>query len=254
MEAFDLTGKRALVTGGSRGIGFAIAKALANAGADIVLLSRNIDELKNAKEKLADTGRKVDVYSFDMSDAGKIDDLYSKILNEAGAIDILVNNAGATRRGPAEKITEDDWDFVMNINLKSVFLMSRSFARERIKNSKAGKIINISSLFSETIRKDNVPYATSKGGIRQMTKACAIDWAKYNINVNAIGPGYIKTQLTEPLQNDPEFNSWVKKRTPMGRWGMPKDIGMTALFLASPASDFITGQSIYVDGGILSVL
>jgi gluconate 5-dehydrogenase len=253
MEAFSLTGKRALVTGGSRGIGFEIAKACAAAGADIVLIARNMDELNQAKKELEAAGRRAAVYSFDMSNVAEIESLYSRIVNEAGPVDILVNNAGATRRGPAEQVKPEDWNFVININLTSVFATCQVFARERIKAGKSGKIVNISSLMGEAVRKDNAPYAASKGGIRQLTKSLAVEWAKYNINVNAIGPGYIKTVLTEPLYNNPTFDKWVKERTPAGRWGLPGDIAWTAVFLASPASDFITGQSIYVDGGLLSM-
>ncbi|MHC4872810.1 MAG: glucose 1-dehydrogenase [Planctomycetota bacterium] len=252
MSDFNLTGKRALVTGGSKGIGFAIAQSMAKAGADIVLLARNEETLKDAAAKLADTGRKISSYQFDMCDTGKIQDCFSEIVKECGGVDILVNNAGASRRGPAEEISSEDWDFVLNLNLKSVFVLSQEFVKHCMAEDKGGKIVNISSLMGEAVRKDNAPYAASKGAIRQLTMSMAVDWAQYGINVNAIGPGYIKTDLNVNLQEDPEFDAWVLKRTPAGRWGMPDDISGTAVFLASPAADFITGQNLYVDGGLLA--
>jgi gluconate 5-dehydrogenase len=252
METFNLKGKCALVTGGSKGIGFGIASALAAAGADVVLVSRSEEGLEDARKRLSALNRSVWVYSFDMNKSEDIKTLYSKISKNTGGVDILVNNAGGTRRGPAETISAEDWQFVINLNLTAVFKMSQTFAKERIKSGKKGKIINIASLMSELVRPDNSPYAASKGGIRQLTKALAIDWAKYGINVNAIGPGYIKTDLTRKLWEDSDFDAWVIGKTPMGRWGHPEDLGQTAVFLASPASDFITGQIIYVDGGFVS--
>lgn len=254
MNKLRLDGKKVLITGGSKGIGFGIAKSFAQAGADIALLARNEETLEQAGKELADTGREIWTHSFDMKNIEQIDTLYSKILQDTGGIDILVNNAGVTRRAPAEKITLDDWNYVINVNLTSVFVLCRAFGRERIKNSQPGKIINIASLMTDSVRGDNAPYAASKGGVGQLTKSLAIDWAKYGINVNAIGPGYIRTELTKPLWQNPDFDSWVKSRTPLGRWGQPSDLAYTALFLAAPASDFITGQTIYVDGGWLAAL
>ncbi len=252
MTPFTLEGRRALITGGSRGIGFGIAKAFVEAGADVVLVSRGKEGLEKARDELAPSGRDIRTVAFDMTRNDDIDAFYDPIVEATGGIDILVNNAGGTRRGPAESISADDWNFVINLNLTAVFRLSQAFAKERIRSKRSGKIINTASLLSELVRIGNAPYAASKGGIRQLTKSMAVDWAPYRINVNAIGPGYIRTELTRKLWEDKDFDEWVVGRTPMARWGYPEDLGNTAVFLASPASDFITGQIIYVDGGFVS--
>jgi len=252
MEKFRLDNKVSLVTGGSKGIGFGIAKALAQAGSDIVLVARDKTSLDKARQELAGTGRNIRSYSFDMSNVEGINEMFSDIIKDIGSVDILVNNAGATRRGPAESITTEDWNFVLNLNVTAVFTLCRAFAGDRIKSGKKGKIINIASLMSETVREDNAPYAASKGAIRQLTKALAVDWAKYKINVNAIGPGFIQTDLTRPLWEDESFDKWLKWKTPQARWGKPEDLGNAAVYLASAASDFVTGHTLYVDGGLLS--
>ena len=252
MKKFRLDGRNSLITGGSKGIGLGIATALAKAGSDLMLVARDRVTLNRAQEKLAPTGRKIQTYSFDMSDTAKISEMYDQIVSRSGAPDILVNNAGGTRRGPAEKLTADDWNFVINLNLTAIFRLCQAFAKERIKSKKRGKIINIASLMSETVREENAPYAASKGGIRQLTKALAVDWAKYGINVNAIGPGFIQTDLTRALWEDASFDKWVKWKTPWTRWGKPEDLGYAAIYLASEASDFVTGHVLYVDGGLLS--
>jgi len=252
MNKFRLDNKIALVSGGSKGIGLGIATALAEAGSDLVLVARGQKTLEEAREKLSYTGRQIRTYSFDMSNTDTIGDLFTEITNDTGGIDILVNNAGATRRGPAETLTAEDWHFVINLNMTATFTLCQAFSRERIKTGKSGKIINIASLMSETVREDNAPYAASKGGLRQLTKALAVDWAKHTINVNAIGPGFIQTDLTKPLWQDESFNKWVEWKTPWARWGKPEDIGNAAVYLAAPASDFITGHILYVDGGLLS--
>ena len=251
-EKFRLDNKISLITGGSKGIGFGIARALAAAGADIVLVARNETALEHAGESLSRTGRRVWTYSFDMSAVEKIEGLFDSVVKDTGGIDILVNNAGGTRRGPAETLTTEDWNFVINLNMSATFKLCQVFAKERIKSGTKGKIINIASLMSETVREDNAPYAASKGGIRQLTKALAVDWAKHRINVNAIGPGFIQTDLTRPLWENEEFNKWLEWKTPWGRWGSPEDLGNAAVYLASAASDFVTGHILYVDGGLLS--
>jgi len=252
MDQFRLDGKTALVTGGSKGIGFGIARALAEAGSDLALVARDQKALHEAREKLSAAGRRLHVYSFDMNQTDGISDLYDQIVHETGGVDILVNNAGGTRRGPADTLSAEDWNFVINLNMTATFTLCQAFARERIKSGKSGKIINIASLMSETVREDNAPYAASKGGIRQLTKALAVDWAKHAINVNAIGPGFIKTDLTRLLWQDDAFNKWINWKTPWARWGSPEDIGNAAVYLASAASDFVTGHVLYVDGGLLS--
>jgi gluconate 5-dehydrogenase len=251
-EKFRLDNKISLVTGGSKGIGFGIAKALAEAGADVVLVARNEADLELAGESLVHTDRRVRTYSFDMSAVEEIDGMFAGVVKDTGGIDILVNNAGGTRRGPAETLATADWNFVINLNMTATFTLCQSFAKERIKSGRQGKIINIASLMSETVREDNAPYAASKGGIRQLTKALAVDWAKHRINVNAIGPGFIQTDLTRQLWESEEFNKWLEWKTPWGRWGSPEDLGNAAVYLASAASDFVTGHILYVDGGLLS--
>jgi 2-deoxy-D-gluconate 3-dehydrogenase len=175
MNKFRLDGKCGLVTGGSRGIGFGIAKALAEAGADIALVARSEDQLREARERLEATGRRIWLFPFDMGQVDGIDELYARITAETGGIDILINNAGGTRRGPAESMSSEDWDFVINLNLTSVFTLCRAFARQRIESGNPGKIVNIASLMSESVQEQNTPYAASKGGIRQLTKALAVD-------------------------------------------------------------------------------
>ena len=250
-QKFRVDNKISLITGGSRGIGLGIAKALAEAGADIVLVARDTSGLEGARDKISQTGRRVWTYCFDMSNVEKIDDLFAAIFKDTGGVDILVNNAGGTRRGPAETLTIEDWNYVINLNMTAVFTLCKAFAIERINSGKKGKIINIASIMSETIREENAIYAASKGGIRQLTKALAVDWAKYQINVNAVGPGFIQTELTRPLWESEEFNKWLKWKTPWGRWGNPDDVGSAAVYLASAASDFVTGHILYVDGGLL---
>jgi len=251
-NAFSLTGKRALITGGSRGIGLGIAQAMAEAGADIVLVSRASAELSQAAAELRATGRTVSTAGFDLHDVQAIAPWYDELVAECGAPDILVNAAGTTRRGPAEDLSLADWDENITINLTAVFALCQAFARQRIQAGAKGKIVNIASLMTAAARRTNSAYTASKGGLGQLTKALAVDWADKGIHVNAIAPGYVATKLTEPLWSDPEFDGWVKKRTPLGRWAIPEDIALPAVFLASAASDFITGQILYVDGGWLA--
>lgn len=252
MNPFSLAGKRAVITGGSRGIGLGIARGLAGAGADLTIIGRDARSLEEARGELEASRRSVDVRAFDMARIAEIPDLYEELVRGAGPADILVNAAGRAQRGPAEAMSPEEWEEVIRLNLSSVFFMAQAFAKERIASGRPGKVINIASLTSEAARRGTAAYTASKGGIRQLTKALAVDWARHGILVNAIGPGYIRTDLTRPLQEDPEFDAWVRGRTPLGRWGEPADLAPTAVFLASAASDFITGQTIYVDGGWLA--
>ena len=254
MSKFRLDGKTALVTGGSKGIGFGIATSLAEAGAHLSLVARNQNDLEHARSQIKELSPNtiVHVYPFDMTQIDSITDLFSQISKDMNGIDVLVNNAGGTRRGPAESISTDDWQFVMTLNVTSVFVLSQAFAQDRIHRKLGGKIINVASVLSEVVREDNAPYAASKGAIRQLTKSLAIDWAKYKINVNGIGPGYITTELTQPLWQDEEFSRQILQKTPLARWGTPTDIGSVAVFLATDASDFMTGQIVYAEGGLIS--
>lgn len=254
-ELFNLAGKTALVTGGSRGIGLAIAEGFAQQGADVAIVARDKDRLQAAKQEIqAETGKKVWTFAFDLENTKAIKALFKDIISETKWIDILVNCAGATVRAPAEDIDPKDWNDVFAVNLTAVLVMSQAFCRHRMQAGKGGKIINIGSLMCHGARPTTAAYASSKGGLLMLTKSLAVEWAKYNINVNAIGPGYIDTELSKPLRADEKLNKWVLSRTPLGRWGQPEDIAGAAVFLACDASKFVTGQILYVDGGWLAAL
>ena len=249
-QRFSLEGKRALVTGASKGIGLGMARAIGEAGADVTLVARNEDELAGAAASLKDTGRKVGIAPFDLKNVNGIGAWFdSEIVKKHGAPDILVNNAGMTKRMPAHELPLKDWDEIITVNLSSVFALSQAFAKERFAAGKKGKIVNTASLMTAASRPGTSAYTASKGGIGQLTKALAVDWASKGIWVNAVAPGYIETPLTKPLKDDPEFDAWVQKRCPLGRWGTPEDLAWPVVFLASPASDFITGEILFVDGG-----
>jgi gluconate 5-dehydrogenase len=249
MNPFRLDGRLALITGGNKGIGLGIARAMAQVGANLILVARNRDELEAAVTELRQTGRQVHNATFDLRDTEKIPAWYDQVVCEHGRPNILVNAAGITRRAPAEETTRSDWDDTLAVNLTAVFVLSQAFARHCLAANTQGKIINIASLMTAAARRTTAAYTASKGGVGQLTKALAIDWADKGIHVNAIAPGYVATKLTQALWQDPEFDAWVKKRCPLGRWGNPEDLAWPAVFLASTASDFITGQILYVDGG-----
>jgi len=254
-ELFNLSEKMALVTGGSRGIGLAVAKGLAEHGADVAIVARTEKQLQEAKKHIqASTERRVWTFPFDLANTKAIERLFEDIVAETNGVDILVNCAGMTARAPAEEVELSNWHQVMEVNLSAVFVMSQAFCRHRKQAGKGGRIINIGSLLCQRARATNAPYTSSKGGLLMLTKSLAVEWAKYRINVNAIGPGYITTELTKPLWSDKEFDRWVLSKTPLGRWGQPEDLVGTAVFLASSASDFISGQIVYVDGGWLAML
>jgi gluconate 5-dehydrogenase len=254
-ELFNLEGKTVLVTGGNRGIGLALAKGLAEHGADIALIARTKEQLKAAAHQIqTDTGQTVHTYPFDMGNIKEIEALFENIIADTKGIDILVNCAGMTIRGPSEDVDLETWNRVIEVNLTATFKISQAFCRHRKQVQKAGRIINIGSLACHGGRPTIAAYASSKGGLLSLTKTLAVEWAKYNINVNAIGPGYITTELTEPLWTNDEFNEWVLSKTPLARWGKPEDLAGTAVLLASKAGDFITGQIIYVDGGWVALL
>jgi len=250
---FNLAGKIALITGSSQGIGFGIARGLGQAGATIILNGRNAERLNRAVSTLSQEGLKVFGYSFDVSNSSQIDQKISAIEREVGPIDILVNNAGIQRRGPLETIEESVWREVIETNLTAVFLTTKRVVKGMI-DRRSGKIINICSLMSEISRPTIAPYTASKGAVKMLTKGMAVEWAKYNIQVNGIGPGFIVTEMNKPLLEDQKFDAMVRSRTPAGRWGEPSDLAGAAIFLASRASDYITGQIIYVEGGLLSAL
>ena len=252
---FSLSGKTALVTGGGRGIGLAIAKGLAQHGADVAIVARSKEQLEAAARQIhAETGKQIWPFPFDLSSIESIDEFFESVIAETKGIDILVNCAGTTIRGPAEDVDLKTWNQVIEVNLTATFVLSQAFCRHRKQLGKAGRIINIGSLTCHGARPTTAAYASSKGGLLSLTKTLAVEWAKYNINVNAIGPGYIATELTEPLWTDEDFNKWVHSKTPLARWGRPEDLIGTAVLLASRAGEFITGHIIYVDGGWLALL
>ena len=250
---FDLTGRTALVTGSSSGLGQAIARGLAEAGARVVLNGRDAGRLDAALRAMKEDGHDVHAAGFDVTDEAAVEDAVARIERDIAPIDILVNNAGIQRRAPLTDIKREIWDEVILTNLTSVFVVGRTVARGMIER-KRGKIVNIASLMSEVGRKTIAPYTAAKGGVKQLTKAMCVEWAAHNIQVNGIGPGYFKTELNAALIADADFNGWVCARTPAGRWGDPEELVGTAVFLASPAANFVNGQVIYVDGGILASL
>ena len=253
MELFSLSNRTALVTGASRSIGFAIAEALAAAGARVVLNGRSQGPLDDAAERLRKSGARVDVSVFDVTQATQVTAAIDAIEASIAPIDILVNNAGIQRRAPLEKFDDDDWRELMATNLDSVYYVSKAVAPYMIARRR-GKIINIGSVQCELARPGIAPYTASKGAVKNLTKGMCADWARYGLQINAIAPGYFATPLNQALIEDPVFDDWLRKRTPAGRWGKLEDLHGAAVFLASAASDFINGQTIYVDGGILSVI
>jgi gluconate 5-dehydrogenase len=252
MNPFRVDDKLAMITGATRGIGLGAADALAMSGADILLVGRDEAELQKAATSLRRHGTKTHVLPFDLMRTESIASWTEEVFAQHGTPDILVNSAGMHRRGPAVELTLDDWNAVMTLNATAIFELSRSFARHRIAMGAGGKVINIASLMTSAARPGTAPYTASKGAVGQLTKVLAVEWAKNEIFVNAIAPGYIDTDLNRNLIADPAFDSWVKSRCPLGRWGTPADIAWPIVFLASPASDFMTGQVVYVDGGWLA--
>lgn len=251
---FNLKGKTALITGGSRGLGKDMARALAEAGAKVVLNGQNLEALAKTAEEFTQAGFEVETLPFDVRDEESVVAAFASLDEKNIDIDILVNNAGIQHRQPMVELSGADWQKVIDTNLTSAFLIGREAAKRMIERDRGGKIINIGSLTSDLARATVAPYTASKGGIKLLTKSMAAEWAKFNIQSNAIGPGYMLTEMTQPLADDPEFDGWVKGRTPAERWGLPEDLMGTILFLSSAASNYINGQIIYVDGGMLSVL
>jgi len=253
LKAFDLSGRTALITGSSAGIGLALARGLAGAGARVILNARNAAKLEQAADRLRAEGAFVLCAPFDVTDAAAVTDGVGRIEAEVGPIDILVNNAGMQRRAPLEQFDEGDWHELMKTNVDSVFFVGQAVARHMI-DRRRGKIINICSVQSELGRPNIAPYTASKGAVKMLTKGMAIDWGQYNIQVNGLGPGYFKTELTDALVNDAEFTRWLIGRTPSRRWGDVQDLVGAAVFLASDASNFVNGHVLYVDGGVTATL
>ncbi len=253
LKIFDLTGRRALITGSSQGIGFAIAEGLAAAGAEVILNGRNKARLASAVAELKSKGFNAHGLDFDVTAQESVVAAVAGIENSIGSIDILFNNAGMQFRTPLEDFPPEKFRELMKVNVESVFLAGQAVARHMIKRGR-GKIINICSVQSELGRPGIAPYTATKGAVKMLTKGMCADWARYGIQVNAIGPGYFKTPLNQALVDNPEFSAWLEKRTPAGRWGTVEELNGAAIFLASDASSFINGHILYVDGGITSVL
>jgi gluconate 5-dehydrogenase len=251
---FDLSGRTALITGSSRGIGFAFARGLAQAGAKVVLNSRQNEVVEAAVQKLQALGLDAVGAAFDVSDEASVEAAFARFDQQGLAIDILINNAGIQHRQPMVDLSLADWQRVMDTNLTAAFLVGRAAARRMIARGRGGKIVNIGSLTSEAARATIAPYTVAKGGIKMLSRAMAAEWAQFNIQANSIGPGYILTDMNEALVNNPSFDAWVKSSNPAQRWGQPEELVGTAIYLASSASDYVNGQIIYVDGGWLSVL
>ncbi|TQJ86987.1 SDR family oxidoreductase [Streptomyces sp. SLBN-31] len=247
---FDIRGRTALVTGSSRGIGLALARGLAQAGCTVVLNGRDAGRLTEAAARLPG---EVHTAVFDVTDGPSVKAGIADVEQRVGPLDILVNNAGMQLRAPLLEFTDSDWHRILDTNLTSAFLVGREAARYMTARGH-GKIVNICSLQSEVVRPGIAPYAATKGALKMLTKGMCADWGPHGVQVNGLGPGYIETELTQPLVEDEEFSAWVRRRTPAGRWGTTEDLVGGVLFLASPAADFVGEQVLYVDGGMTSVL
>jgi gluconate 5-dehydrogenase len=252
-DIFSLAGRTALVTGSSRGIGRVLARGLAEAGATVVLNARSTDALAATADEFAAAGLAARPYVFDVTDEAAILDAVARIEQEVGPLDILVNNAGIQLRKPVADWSVADWHRVIDADLTSAWLVSRAVGLRMIERG-SGKIINVCSVQSELGRATIVPYTAAKGGLRMLTRGLCVEWAKHGIQVNGIGPGYFATELTRALVEDPVFDAWLRGRTPAGRWGQPDELVGTAVFLASSASDYVNGQIVYVDGGLLAAV
>jgi len=250
---FRLDGRIALVTGSSTGIGFALARGLAQAGATVVLNARNRPRLAEAAATLAAEGLQVHQRDFDVTDAAAVQAAVASIESAIGPIEILVNNAGMTRRAPFHELPQADWQAVMRTNVDSAFNVGQAVAQRMVPRGH-GRIINICSVMSEVARPGTSAYTASKGALKMLTKGMAVDLAPHGITVNGIGPGYFKTELTAPLAADEKFNSWLINRTPARRWGSVEELAPAAVFLASDAAGFVNGHILYIDGGMTATL
>jgi len=253
LEMFDLSGRRALITGSSTGIGYALARGLAGAGAEVILNGRNEARLAETADRLRNEGLTAHIASFDVTSAGDVAAAIERIEREIGPIDILTNNAGMQRRAPLEQFSQAQWQELMTTNVESVFLVAQAVARHMITRGR-GKIVNICSVQSELGRPNIAAYTASKGAVKMLTKGMAIDWGQHGIQVNGLGPGYFKTELTEALVKDEAFSNWLIGRTPSRRWGDVEDLVGAAVFLSSNASNFVNGHILYVDGGVTATL
>lgn len=251
---FDLTGRTALITGSARGLGYAFALGLAEAGAKVVINARHVEQVARAVEHLRAQGHDARGLPFDVTDEAAVAAAFEALDAQGVEIDILINNAGIQHRAPMVELALADWQRVIDTNLTSAFIVGKQAAKRMIARGRGGKVINIGSLTSEAARATVAPYTAAKGGIKMLSRAMAAEWAPFGIQVNTIGPGYIQTDMNTALINNPTFDAWVKASNPTQRWGKPEELMGTAVFLSSRASDYVNGQIIYVDGGWLSVL
>jgi 2-dehydro-3-deoxy-D-gluconate 5-dehydrogenase len=251
LDLFRLDRKVAIVTGASRGLGEEMATGLCEAGADLVITGRRREALQAAAERLRALGGDCLTVVGDQSVSGEAQRIVEEVLAWKGRLDILVNNAGTIARGPALDVKEEEWNRVIDLNVSGAFFMAQAAGRVMVK-LRSGKVINIGSMNTVISAKNIIPYTVSKGGIGQMTKALAVEWGQYNIQVNCILPGYYETDLTTALRNDPERYAYFRNRIPLGRWGVPSDLKGAVVFLASAASDYVTGINLPVDGGYLA--
>ena len=249
LDAFRLDGKTAFVTGGARGLGRVIAEALASAGARVAVSARDMTQARDAADAItASTTSQTLALALDVTRKADVDDAFARLLDHFGGLDILVNNAGINIRGPIETLAEADWDLVIDTNLKGPWLCCRA-AAETMKHQKSGRVINVSSMLGEISLPDRTPYASSKGGLTLMTKTLALEWAPFGINVNALCPGPFATEINTPLMNDPAARASMESNVPLKRWGDPVELGPAAVFLASQASSYMTGATLFIDGG-----
>jgi NAD(P)-dependent dehydrogenase (short-subunit alcohol dehydrogenase family) len=251
-DAFRLDGRLALVTGASRGLGRAIALEFAGRGANLALLARGAAALRSTAASARRLGVRAESFPADLAEVESLPAVFAAVVRKLGAPAILVNAAGTTFRGPAEELSLADWRRVLAVNLEAPLVLAQCFARafgRAKRGGRRGKIVNVCSLLSARARATIPAYTASKTGLLGLTRSLAVEWAPRGINVNAVGPGYFATEMTAPLVADPKFRAWVESRVPLGRWGRPEDLVGAAAFLAAPASDFVTGQILYVDGG-----
>lgn len=246
---FDLTGSRALVTGSSQGIGYALATGLAEHGAEVILNGRDEARLEAAAQKLQAEGAKVAISAFDVTDGEAVKHGIDGIEKDIGPIDILINNAGMQFRSPLEDFPAEHWEQLLKTNISSVFYVGQAVAKHMIGRGH-GKIVNIASVQSELARPGIAPYTATKGAVKNLTRGMATDWARHGLQINALAPGYFKTPLNQALVDNAEFSTWLEKRTPAGRWGNVEELVGAAVFLSSRASSFVNGHTLYVDGGI----
>ncbi|GBR27343.1 gluconate 5-dehydrogenase [Kozakia baliensis NRIC 0488] len=248
-KLFSLAGRRALVTGASKGIGLAIARGLAVQGASIVLNGRDAGRLKEAQTQLAQEGIEAEISAFDVTDQEAVIASVKDIETRLGPIDILINNAGIQHRAPLDQFPRKDWDRLISTNLNSVFFVAQAVAQHMIPRQR-GKIVNICSVQSELARPGIAPYTATKGAVKMLTKGMATDWARHNLQINGLAPGYFETEMNAALVADEKFSAWLRQRTPAARWGKVEELIGAAVFLSSDASSFVNGHILMVDGGI----